>query len=364
MEMITMTPEGSRMFLPGSARSAEQPSGEGAAAGVRVLVVDDHAPLAWTVVRWLEREGMVCEVAHSSADAIAMVEAEEYDVVFSDVHMPGDSGLELAKQLKARDSATQVVIMTGSTTLETAVEALRLDADDYLIKPFEAPALMHAVRRAIEHRRLLLENRGYRQNLEERVRDQGRRLERLYLSSITSLVTALEAKDPHTRGHSDRVARTAVALAEEIGGVDVESLRIGAQLHDIGKIGINGGILRKCGPLTGEESDEVRRHPEIAVEILSPLLDDPIVLDVVRHHHERWDGAGYPDGLAGEEIPLVARIAAVADAYDAMITARPYRSARTPAEAIAELQAEAGRQFDPAIIRHAAAALLDREVVV
>lgn len=329
-----------------------------------VLIVDDHESVARTIAQWLDREGFQCQLAHSAAEAVSRAARDPFDIVLADVHLPDDSGLDLAHRLKAEDEALQVIMITGSTMLETAVEALRLDADDYLIKPFEAPALMHAVRRAIEHRRLLLENRGYRQNLEERVREQGRRLERLYLSSITSLVTALEAKDPHTRGHSDRVARTAVALAEEIGDVDVESLRIGAQLHDIGKIGINGGILRKSGPLTGEEMDEVRRHPEIAVEILSPLLDDPIALDVVRHHHERWDGAGYPDGLAGEEIPLVARIAAVADAYDAMITARPYRSARTPAEAIAELQAEAGRQFDPAIIRHAAAALLDREVVV
>ncbi len=324
------------------------------------LVVDDQPAVAATVAKWLEREGMTCHVAHSGREALEKVEQESYGLVFADVHMPGESGLDLARELKARDPTIQVIIITGSTTLKTAVEALRIDADDYLVKPFDPAALLHATHRAREHRRLLIENRSYRRELENRVRQQAQRLERLYLSSILSLVKALEAKDPHTRGHSDRVARYALALLDRLGGVDRESLEVGGQLHDIGKIGVQGGLLRKNGPLELSEREHIESHPVVGVEILTPLLDDPTVLNVVRHHHERWDGDGYPDGLAGDQIPLGARIVAVADAFDAMTTARPYRAALTPEDAVREIETEAGQQFDPGIAGHAADALASR----
>lgn len=318
----------------------------------RVLVVDDQEAVARTIARWLERTGFECRVAHSMQEALE--HADGYGIILADIHMPGGSGLDLARALKERDPAVQVILITGSTTLETAIEAIRLDTDDYLLKPFDPVELIHSVRRAAEHRRLLLENRDYRRTLEERVARQARRLEKLYLSSIHSLVSALEAKDVHTHGHSNRVSEYALALLESIGGVSEESMRIGAQLHDIGKIGIAGGILGKPGPLEGEEMLHIRKHPSIGIQILEPLLEDRTALDIVRHHHERWDGTGYPDGLAGEEIPLAARIVAVADTFDAMTTSRPYRAARTPAQAIAEIRREAGRQFDPAVAEHAA----------
>lgn len=328
---------------------AEAPAETAPALGP-ALVVDDQPAVAATVAKWLEREGMTCHVAHSGAEALAMAEEESYGLILADVHMPGESGLDLARRLKEHDPTIQVIIITGSTTLQTAVEALRLNADDYLVKPFDPAALLHATRRALEHRRLLIENREYRRNLEQRVRQQSQRLERLYLSSILSLVKALEAKDPHTRGHSDRVAQYALALAERLGDVDMESLEVGGQLHDIGKIGVQGGLLRKDGPLELTEREHVQTHPVVGVEILEPLLDDATVLDVVRHHHERWDGAGYPDGLAGPDIPLLARIFAVADVYDALTSERPYKDAWLPSEALEEIEAQSGKQFDPGIV--------------
>jgi putative two-component system response regulator len=330
----------------------------------RVLVVDDQEAVARTVAKWLERDGFECATAQSALEAKQRVDAEPFDLVLSDVHMPGRSGLELARDLKAKDPSIQVVIMTGSTTLETAIEALRINADDYLVKPFEQAALLHATRRAVVHRRLLVENREYRRTLESRVREQAERLEGLYLSSIHSLVTALEAKDPHTRGHSDRVARYSLAILDCIGGMDPEKLRIGAQLHDIGKIGISEAVLRKEGPLDPDEVAQMQEHPTIGVGILEPLLDDETALAVVRHHHERWDGRGYPDGLAGSAISLGARIAAVADTFDAMTSSRPYRAAKSSEEAIAEIERESGRQFDPDIARHAAEALAGRAEAV
>lgn len=323
-----------------------------------VLVVDDQVAVARTIARWLEREGFECQLAHSVDEAMAHAARRRFGIVLADVHMPGPSGLELARRLKVSDATIQVIIITGSTMVETAIEALRADADDYLPKPFDPQELIHSVRRAAEHRRLLVENREYREHLEERVQKQGERLEKLYLSSIHSLVKALEAKDPHTRGHSERVGEYAVALLDRVGGVDRESLRIGAQLHDIGKIGITGVILQKSGPLDGDEVLRIKQHPTIGVQILSPLLEDRTILSVVRHHHERWDGTGYPHGLAGEAIPLAARIVAVADTYDAMTTSRPYRVGLSPQQAVAEIIREAGRQFDPAVTRHAAEVFL------
>lgn len=327
---------------------------------VRVLVVDDEEAVARTVARWLLREGMEVEVAHSPREAFLILERFPCDLVFADIHMPGGNGFDLARRLKERDATIQVIIMTGSTSVELAIEALRMHADDYLVKPFEIPALLHSARRAAEHRRLLLENRAYRRQLEDRVREQARRLERLYLSGVHSLVRALEAKDPHTRGHSDRVAEFAAALAAGIPGVDPEVIRIGAQLHDIGKIGVTSAVLRKEATLTIEEWDHVRAHPAIGEQILAPMLDERVILDIVRHHHERWDGRGYPDRLVGADIPLPARIVAVADSFDAMTTHRPYRPARSAEQAVAEIQAEAGRQFDPEIAARAAAAFLGR----
>ena len=327
-------------------------------AGVRVLVVDDEEAVARTVAGRLVGGGYQVEVAFSQHEALEQAERFACELVFSDIHMPDGSGLDLARRLKEKDPTIQVVLMTGNTTIEQVIQALRLHADDYLIKPFDAAALLHAADRAVRHRRLVLENRSYRLELEERVREQAHRLERLYLSGVHTLVRALEAKDPHTRGHSDRVAEFAAALASEVPGVDADLVRLGAQLHDIGKIGIKSAVLRKPGPLTAEEADHVRAHPAIGEQILAPMLEDRAILDIVRHHHERWDGLGYPDRLSGQEIPLVARIVAIADAYDAMTTTRPYRPALSAAQAVAEIRDQAGRQFDPELALAAASAFV------
>ena len=325
---------------------------------VRVLVVDDEEIVARSVARWLLREGYEVEMACSAPEALERMRSLPCDIVFSDIHMPGGTGIELARRFKEMDASTQVVIMTGSTSVELAVEALRAHADDYMVKPFEPAALLNSARRAAEHRRLLLENRAYRRELEDRVREQARRLERLYLSGVHSLVRALEAKDAHTAGHSDRVAEFAAALAEEVPGADPELIRMGAQLHDIGKIGVTSAVLHKPGPLTPQEWDHVRAHPVIGEQILAPMLDERAILEIVRHHHERWDGRGYPDRLAGEEIPLAARIVAVADSFDAMTTHRPYRPARSASQAVAEIRAQAGLQFDPVVAAAAGRAFL------
>ncbi|MGH7719040.1 MAG: HD-GYP domain-containing protein, partial [Gemmatimonadaceae bacterium] len=210
------------------------------------------------------------------------------------------------------------------------------------------------VAQALEKRRLIRENREYQERLEERVAVQARRLEDLFLASIQSLAEALELKDPYTRGHSVRVSRYATSIALRMGLHDeaTRQIELGGHLHDIGKIGVRETVLNKEGPLTAEEYEHIMTHPLLGWRILQPLLGDaPVALNVVRSHHERFDGLGVPDRLAGARIPLEARITAVADAFDAMMSWRPYRrQGLTLEEAVAELKGNAGTQFDPDVV--------------
>ncbi|HET7565172.1 MAG TPA: HD-GYP domain-containing protein [Gemmatimonadaceae bacterium] len=206
---------------------------------------------------------------------------------------------------------------------------------------------------ALEKRRLITENREYQERLEERVAVQARRIEELFLGSVHSLVEALELKDPYTRGHSARVSYYAVAIARALGlGADaLRQVELGGHLHDIGKIGVREAVLNKNGPLTPEEYEHIMTHPVLGWRILTPLLTEhPLVLNMVRSHHERLDGRGVPDGLSGHAIPLEARIACVADAFDAMLSRRPYRQGRSRDAALTELRERAGEQFDSDVV--------------
>jgi putative two-component system response regulator len=212
------------------------------------------------------------------------------------------------------------------------------------------------VTQALEKRRLLLENREYHERLEERVAAQARRLEELFIGSIQSLAEALELKDPYTRGHSVRVSHysTEIARALDLDAETVHDVELGGHVHDIGKIGVREAVLNKPGPLTEDEYEHIMTHPLLGWRILSPLLGDaPLILNIVRSHHERYDGRGVPDALAGDRIPIEARIVAVADSFDAMTSGRPYRRGQhmTMERAVAELERCSGTQFDPEVLR-------------
>ena len=237
--------------------------------------------------------------------------------------------------------------------MATAVSALSVGAMDYLTKPFHLDEVRARVRQALEKRRLILENRGYQLGLEARVAEQARRLESLFLASIQSLADALEVKDPYTHGHSLRVSHYSAAIARTIGlSTDViREIEIGGRVHDIGKIGVREAVLNKPGPLSDEEYQHIMTHPVVGWRILSPLLDDvPKALNIVRWHHERYDGSGIPDGLIGDAVPLEARITAVADTFDAMTSVRPYRPGVALPDTFAELRRCSGAQFDPVCI--------------
>ena len=224
---------------------------------------------------------------------------------------------------------------------------------DYITKPFVFEEVRARVAQALEKRRLLADNRDYQERLEVRVKAQAERLETLFLASIQSLADALELKDPYTRGHSVRVSQYGVAIARamNLSTTLVAQIELGGHLHDVGKIGVREEVLRKAGPLTNEEYEHIMTHPVLGWQILQPLLgENPVALNIVRSHHERIDGKGVPDKFGGEDIPLEARIIAVADAFDAMMSRRPYRNGLTFTEAMAELRRVAGTQFDVKVV--------------
>ena len=327
----------------------------------RCLVVDDEPRLRQVLVRVMRADGFECLEAANGVEALAVLEREPVTLVLTDLRMPRMDGVELLRQVRARWPDTAVVLVTAVADVDSAVGCLAIGAMDYLTKPFHLEEVRARVLQAIDKRQLLLENRAYREHLEERVTEQARRLEDLFLGSIQTLAEALEVKDAYTRGHSVRVGAYSAAIARQLGLPRdvVEEIDLGGQVHDIGKIGVREAVLNKPGPLTDDEYRHIMLHPTLGWRILVPLLGDmPRILNVVRSHHERFDGRGVPDGLSGTAIPLEARIAAVADAFDAMTSGRPYRRvSRVPLEtALAELATCRGTQFDPAVIDAFAAA--------
>ncbi len=316
----------------------------------RCIIVDDEASLRSILRRLMESEGFECVEAPSGVEALELMEQEAAPLVLSDYHMPRMDGGELLRRLHERWPDTAVVMITGVSDVNHAVRCLDEGALDYVTKPFRVEEIRGRVGQALAKRRLLIENRTYREHLEEHVVAQARAYEHLFLASLQSLAEALEVKDAYTWGHSTRVCRYAMAIAQELslGEEMLRQIDLGSRLHDLGKIGVREDILNKDGPLTDAEYAHVMQHPVIGWKLLQPLLHDaPHALAVVRSHHERFDGKGSPDALAGSGIPIEARITAVADAFDAMTSGRPYRAGMSVEYAMSELRRCSGAQFDP-----------------
>lgn len=302
----------------------------------------------------MRTDGFRCFEAGNGVEALEILERQEVSLVMSDMRMPRMDGIELLKQIRARWPDTAVVMITAVADVEVAVSCLASGAMDYLTKPFHLEEVRARVKQALEKRRLVLENREYQQHLEMRVAEQARRLEDLFLASMRALAEALELKDAYTRGHSRRVSRYSgiIARAMRLEEETVRQIELGGELHDIGKIGVREDVLNKQGKLTPDEYRHIMTHPVLGWRILEPLMSDaPIALNVVRSHHERVDGRGVPDRLRGDAIPLEARIVAVADALDAMMSGRPYRGGEMQLEdAVLELTGNCDSQFDRAVV--------------
>lgn len=318
----------------------------------KILIVDDEPSVRGVLRRALANPEYAVEEATNGEEALFIIESQGVDLVLSDLLMPRMTGMELLARAKAVDETIGFIMLTGVGTMENAVEALRNQADDYLLKPFNIEEVRISVARSLKHRRLVLENRAYQRELEHRVDEQARKLEKLLLEGLLIVASAVEARDGYTGEHVGRVTRYAVATGSRL-GLERDALRaiwMGAILHDVGKIGIPDHILKKPGPLTDAELEVMRRHPLISASIVERSTFLKPALPGILHHHERWDGGGYPYGLAGDDISLEGRIISVADSYDAITTERPYRDRRSHEAAVGELRRCAGSQFDRGIV--------------
>ena len=297
------------------------------AAGT-VLVVDDLKTNVRMLEQALAKDGYTILTAYSGADALLVVQRERPDLVLMDIRMPGRDGIEVCRQLK-HEPATRlmpIVLMTGFSSAEDRIGAIEAGADDFLAKPVDVAELRARVKSLVRLKR-------YTDDLDSAE------------SVIMSLARTIEARDPNTEGHCERLARFAVTLGARLGlpEDDLAALHRGGHLHDIGKVAVPDAVLRKPGPLTDEEYDVIKRHTVVGDELLGSLRSMRRVRSVVRHHHERLDGTGYPDGLKGEDVPLLAQIVGVVDVYDALTSIRPYKPAWSPLRAYAALREEVAK---------------------
>ena len=320
----------------------------------RCLVVDDDAQVRRAIARVIEVHGLAVIEADSAAAALATLDAEgELPLVISDIHMPGMDGVSFLREALERYPDMAVIMLTGVADVSTAVECLQIGALDYISKPMVMEEVRARVDKALEKRQLVLQNRFYQKNLEGRVRELDRRNKESLINGVKTLVHALEAKDAYTSGHSSRVSRYAVKTAVQMGytGALLEQIRLGGELHDIGKIGTREAVLNKPGALSPEEFEHIKEHTTLGERILAPFFNEsPMVLRIVRSHHERMDGRGFPDGTTGQAIPAEARIVAVADAFDAMTTNRADRPTRSPSQAMDELRSCVHTHFDAEVV--------------
>jgi len=324
-----------------------------------ILVVDDEEAIREVVSTMLEAKGYHCTAVQNGRAAQDEVKKCTPDLVLSDMIMPEMDGIKLLEWMRQYDPEVPVIMVTAIHDISTALEAIRRGAYDYILKPFEKDQLFLGVGRALQHRRLIAENRNYQRNLEQLVEERAAQLtgaltqlEQSYDDTLEALGSALDLKDSETEGHSQRVTAFCISIAKSmpVPNAYLAVLARAAFLHDIGKMAIPDGILRKPGPLNEDEKKIMRTHCEVGYNMLIriPFLRD--AAEIVLAHQEFFDGAGYPRGLKGEQIPLGARIFTIADSLDAMISDRPYRKALPMSHAREEIQRCSGTQFDPKVV--------------
>ncbi len=341
-----------------------------------ILIVDDEIGPRESL-RMILKPYYNIFTAESGYAAIQMVQQVGLDVVTLDLKMPGISGIDTLKEIRGVDQDVMVIIITGYGTLQSAIEAIRYGVFDYIPKPFNVPEIMSIIDKAVQRRVLnqkiksfltnffeshplqeplpysdvFLEN-GLKAMMAYKWNDSGLSDNQTCLEFAKVLASTLEEKDPYTSGHSERVCYYSDFICKRLSfePKDRTELQIASYLHDIGKIGISNRFINKKGTLNSTDWAIIKQHSNKSIELLAPLKLSPNILSFIRHHHEHYDGTGYPDGLAGEQIPVGARIIAISDAYDSMTSNRPYRKPLSNEEAKTELTKYSGRQFDPKLI--------------
>jgi putative two-component system response regulator len=331
-----------------SAESGER--SEGVPRRGRILVVDDEPEICAFVSQYLGWLGYAVDTARNVTQALARLGSHGFDLVVTDLRIGSESGLDLMADVRRLSPRTRMILMSAHADARAAADAIDRGVDHLLIKPFEPADLQARVEGSLARRWAEEQAESEHLRLRDRVRHHEEQTDRWVRRAAHSLTSAVEAKDTYTAGHAQRVTAYAMALAEEVGGIDLDRFRLACDLHDVGKIGVPDAVLNRPARLSEDEYRIVAAHPDTGARILQPLIDDELVLGTVRWHHERWDGAGYPDGLSGDEIPLPARVLAVADTLDAITSSRAYRTAQPWSTAVAELRRCTGTQFDPAVI--------------
>ena len=316
--------------------------------GYKIIAVDDEEGIIDSLSIFLKRSGYNFTGVTDPLEAIQRVKEEHFDMMILDFIMSPIHGDQVVEEIRKFDKELYILLLTGHKDLAPPLETIRrLDIQGYCEKSDKFDQLLLLIESGIKS----IEQMNEIKRMNEELSDTYEKLEKAYLDSIETLRYTVEAKDPYTRGHSDRVAEYSVLIGEKLGlsEEDLRTLRIGGLFHDIGKIGIPDSILLKESKLTDEEYSQIKNHPTIGAHILQNATIFQEILPIVKHHHERYDGNGYPSRLKGEEIPYFARIAAVADTFDAMTSKRTYRNA-IPLEAVKEeIKRCEGTQFDPNI---------------
>jgi cyclic di-GMP phosphodiesterase len=340
---------------------------------VQILVVDDEEPIRNALKKFLTQQQYEVYAVGSGDEALQQLRRHRIALMLCDIRMPGTSGVDLVPQAIEIEPELAILMLTAVNDATSAALCMQRGAMDYLTKPIELADLGRAVQRALKRREMLLENSQLNQWLKEEVstrtaelQRERMKLERLSVATLEALVNALEAKDPYMRGHSARVADLSATIAHQLGIADepVEHVRVAGRLHDIGKIGTRESVLNKQGVLTPEEFEHVKQHVVIGSQILAPLTHLGDIIPAVRHHHERWDGTGYPDGLRGEEIPMGARIIGAAEVFDALSTSRAYQEKLSPEKAVERIADLSGSVLDPTVYEALASVVARRRTLV
>ena len=317
----------------------------------KVLVVDDEPGIRDTTRQILEREGHEVLTAGDASEAIGLIKEEHFDVVVSDIVMPGMTGMDLLSMMQDISPHSMTIMITGEPNLETAIESVRQGAFDYIAKPVRREALCKTVENALRVKALQDKAREYHEGLEEQVELRTEKLSKALSSTIDVLAKTIEVRDPYTAGHQHRVTQLATAIAIEMGlsQHQCDAVHMAGLVHDLGKISVPAEILAKPGRISRQEFELIKQHSQIGHGLLKDVDFDWPLADIVVQHHERLDGSGYPNGLAGDDILLEAKIIAVADVVEAMASHRPYRAALGIDVALKEIADKKGTHFDPDI---------------
>ena len=335
-----------------------------AAAQGSILIVDDEETIRWVLYRKLSKEGFNCREADNAEQALTKLKANSSELVVLDINMPGKPGNELLPEIRQAFPETAVIMASAVSDTSIIARCIRDGAQDYIHKPFRLDDVLSSVNRALEKRRLEIKIREYQQRMGSSASKRAAEIRKLFFSAIENLVYALEASDPYTAGHSRVVTNIALGLGQqlELPTVQLENLRWGALLHDVGKIAIDPNILNKPSGLTPEEYQHIMTHAVVGPDLVRPFVNEKVV-EIISHHHDHFDGGGVDQTIQGEDIPFGARIVAVADAFNAMVSDRPYREAMSEAAALKEVARSSGSQFDP-VVADALLTLAGKEAIL